>query len=137
MRNMFKYFVPPFIWALVIFLFSSFPTGSATEIVWTDFAIKKTAHIVEYGILTLLLYRAFTKGSGVDKKRAAIYSIFFAIFYGVSDEFHQSFTPGRMPKIRDVGFDTIGSVFSIYFIWNILPKMPKKLRRLAEDWEIA
>jgi len=105
--------VPPVIWALVIFLFSSLTVTPTTEIYWKDFIIKKTAHIVEYGVFAVLLYRAL-RGSGVEKLNAALISILIAVVYGATDEVHQSFTPGREPKIRDVVFDTLGAVSGVF-----------------------
>lgn len=131
-----KYWLPVLVWAYIIFLFSSRPTGMASEIHWEDFIIKKTAHIIEYGVLSLVVYRA-SRSEGVSKKKAGIYSIIFSIFYGFTDEFHQSFTPGREPRLRDTFFDTIGASFAIYFIWKLLPKTPKKLKILAEKLEIS
>jgi VanZ family protein len=129
------YWLPIFLWAVIIFLFSSFPTGQATYIDWQDFIIKKTAHIVEYGVFTLLIYRSLRKITKKEKN-AALYAIFISLLYGLTDEYHQSFTPGRGPKLRDVGFDTIGSILAIYLAWNILPKAPLKLRKLAKNLEI-
>ena len=129
--NVVNLWLPVVIWAFVIFLFSSFPTTRASEIHWKDFIVKKTAHIVEYAILSTLIYRAL-KESGADRKKAGIYAIFFSVIYGFTDEFHQSFTSGREAKLRDVIFDTIGSVGSIYFLWRLLPKAPKKLKSWAK-----
>lgn len=131
-----KYWFPVVVWAGVIFMFSSFPTGTATKIVWTDFVLKKTAHIVEYGVFTMLTYRALIN-NGVLAKNAALWAILLATLYGFSDEYHQSFTPGREPRVRDVGFDTIGAVLAIYLIWNTLPKAPERLRGWAKRWEVA
>lgn len=104
---------PPVIWAGLIFLFSSLTVTPTSEFYWKDFIIKKTAHIVEYGVFATLLYRAL-RGSGVEKLNAALISILIAVVYGATDEFHQSFTPGREPRVRDVVFDTIGAVAGIY-----------------------
>jgi len=43
----------------------------------------------------------------------------------MSDEFHQSFTPGRDPQPRDVMFDVTGSLLFVYFIKKIVPKNEK------------
>lgn len=107
-----KYWTPVLLWAGAIFAFSSFPTGTASKIVWSDFILKKTAHVIEYAIFTTLLYRAFL-AYGMDKNRAAITSVLIAIVYGLSDEYHQTFIAGRTGKIRDVGFDTIGACLAI------------------------
>lgn len=117
-------------------MFSTRPTGTASAIVWTDFVVKKTAHLTEYGILSLLIYRGLIN-SGVKKGEAAGAAIIASMFYGMSDEWHQSFTPGRMPRVYDVVFDTIGATGAIYLLWNMLPKMPKKLRNWAKAWELA
>ncbi len=104
---------PPIGWAGVIFLFSSLTVTPTSEIYWKDFIVKKAAHIVEYGIFAVLLYRAL-RGTGVEKLNAALISILESVIYGATDEFHQSFTPGREPRVRDVVFDTIGAVGGIY-----------------------
>ena len=78
------------------------------------------------------------KGDGQKQngKSAGVYAVCFSVFYGLTDEFHQGFTPGREPKIRDVGFDTIGAGFAIYFIWKLLPRVPKRLGDLAENFQL-
>ena len=131
----FYYWLPPIMWAVLIFALSSHQTGTASVIVWTDFAIKKSAHVFVYGILTAMLYRAFCV-SGVDRMNAGLAAIFISCLYGMSDEYHQSFVPGRTGKVRDVGFDTIGSILSIWVTWNILPRAPMKLRKLAKGLEL-
>lgn|SRR3972149_7400385 len=136
MKKLFKLLFPPILWAGAIFLFSAFPTTPVSEIHWRDFVVKKSAHVIEYAILTILLYRAF-KGYGVARGNAALFSIFMALLYGVTDEFHQSFTPGREPKVRDVFFDTIGALFAIYSLWNLLPKAPAKLKSWAKKLQIS
>ena len=130
-----RFWAPVIAWALVIFLFSSKPTGSTTEIYWQDFIVKKTAHVVEYAVFTTLLFRAFV-ASGANKKDAAMYSLGISIVYAISDEVHQSFTPGREPRARDIIFDTIGAAGAIYTIWNIIPKAPKRLKQLAKDFQL-
>jgi VanZ family protein len=127
--------LPVLAWAAVIFAASSYPTARASSIHWQDFIIKKSAHMFVYFVLTILLYRAL-RLSGVGKKQAAWMSVIFAILYGASDEFHQSFTPGREPTLRDVIFDTIGSVIAIYSLWRLLPKAPKKLKKWAKSLQI-
>lgn len=117
LKKVFNYWFPPLIWTLVIFTFSSFSTPSTSVIYWQDFIVKKTAHMLEYGIFALLLYRAL-RAYEMDKTKAVILSILFAGIYGLTDEFHQSFTPGREPRIRDVAFDTIGASLSMLLIWK-------------------
>ena len=134
-QKILKYWLPVFIWAFIIFSFSAYPTIRTSEIQWKDFFVKKSLHIIEYAIFASLLYRAIRK-EGVIGKKAALYSIFFSVLYGLSDEFHQNFTPGREPKFRDVIFDTIGSFLAIYIIWKLLPRAPMKLKTWVEKLEL-
>jgi VanZ family protein len=112
---------------MVVFSFSAIPTAHVSEIHWKDFIVKKSAHITEYAILTVFLYRALL-GSGVVKNKSFIYALILCVLYAASDEFHQSFTPGREPTLRDVGFDTIGSLLAILSLWKLLPQLPPKLK---------
>jgi VanZ family protein len=134
-KNTLSLWLPVILWALVIFLFSAKHAVSVSQIDITDFVVKKCAHIIEYAVFTTLLYRALY-ASGVSKKKAGIYSVILAVIYGLSDEFHQSFTPGRDPKLRDVLFDTTGAITAIYSVWNLLPKAPQKIKVLAKNLQI-
>ncbi|OGM88994.1 hypothetical protein A2597_00355 [Candidatus Woesebacteria bacterium RIFOXYD1_FULL_46_19] len=136
MKRIIKLWLPPVIWAVVIFVFSARPVTPASQIFWQDFLLKKSAHVVEYAIFSVLVYRAL-KESGVRKYNAGLVAILIAVIYGATDEYHQSFTPGREPRVRDVFFDTIGSVLAIYWLWNWLPKAPKRLRTLAKKLHLT
>ncbi|OGM25255.1 hypothetical protein A2715_04380 [Candidatus Woesebacteria bacterium RIFCSPHIGHO2_01_FULL_39_32] len=135
MKKKIDTWAPPIVWMVLIFSFSSLATNPVSVIHWKDFIVKKTGHVLIYAILTILIYRAFREGR-THRKKAAFYSIFFAVAYGISDEYHQSFTPGRDPQMRDVIFDTIGSILAIYIVWKLLPKVPPKLKSLAESLHI-
>jgi hypothetical protein len=135
-KRIIKLWVPPVIWAVVIFLLSSRPVIPASQIFWKDFIVKKSAHVIEYAIFTVLIYRAL-KESGVKKYNAGLAAILISVIYGATDEYHQSFTPGREPRVRDVFFDTIGSVFSIYLLWNLLPNLPLKLKAWAKKLHLT
>jgi VanZ family protein len=129
------YWLPVFLWAGIIFVFSANPTTATSEIHWQDFIIKKTLHIIFFGTLCVFLYRAL-KESGINQLKAGYTSILFTAFYGITDEVHQSFTPGRMARVYDVIFDTIGAILAVYVIWKYLPKAPKKLKHLAKRFSL-
>lgn len=135
MLKLIKFWLPVAVWATIIFSFSNGPVPSASPIFWQDFVAKKIAHMLEYGFFALLLYRAF-KGYGASTTKAGTLAVVVAALYGGSDEIHQIFTQGRESNIRDVVFDTIGATLSIYFIWKLLPKMPKRLKTLAKKLDL-
>ncbi len=126
---------PPIILAAIIFKLSNGTVPVASAVYWQDFAFKKSAHMFFYGTLAVLVYRALI-GEGVNHKKAAIWAILIAIFYGVTDEYHQSFTQGREARIRDIGFDAVGAALANYIIYKILPKMPKEVVKFAKDFQL-
>lgn len=87
------------LWCGVIFAFSSLPGGGPRDPLWT--AVAKTAHFVEYFVLYLLARRALPTD---------VRALLFCLVYAVSDEWHQSFTPGRNPSPLDVLIDGIGAL---------------------------
>jgi VanZ family protein len=123
MKKLLSLWLPPILWMGVIFFFSSLPTIKTSRFYWPDFLLKKTAHFVEYFILSLFYFRAFL-GSKISFKKSAFLAILISFFYAVSDEYHQSFTPGREPRLRDVVIDTFGASFAIYFINKYSSKLP-------------
>ncbi len=83
----------------LIFSLSSGTAGQAGPTIWTDFVVKKTGHMFLFGVLYGLAFWATKK-----PKRAILISLIYAFL----DEWHQSFTPGRSPRLVDVGFDAVG-----------------------------
>ncbi|MEK7470984.1 MAG: VanZ family protein [Patescibacteria group bacterium] len=130
------YWGPPILLALLIFKLSSGAVPSASSVYWQDFAFKKSAHMLFFGVLAVLLYRALIK-SGMSKKKAVVWAILASTFYGMTDEYHQSFSQAREARVRDVGFDGIGSVLSVLFIYYIVPKLPPSILEIAKRLEIS
>jgi VanZ family protein len=119
--------IPPILWAALIFKFSSGTVPVASPIYWQDFTIKKVGHMLLFGVLAILVYRGLI-GHGVSHKKAAIWAIAFAFFYGMSDELHQMFSQGREARIRDIFVDGAGSFLAIYIIYNFTSRFPEKVR---------
>ncbi|MBE6050217.1 MAG: VanZ family protein [Clostridium sp.] len=95
----------------VILIFSSLGidiNGQFGEL--STFIVRKAAHFTEYFILFVLSYR--TIKLYYQDKKSMILVIAFVFIYASSDEFHQSFVPGRGPAFRDVLVDTSGGVFA-------------------------
>ena len=48
-----------------------------------------------------------------------------AALYAVTDEFHQSFVPGRYPDVRDVLVDTAGALVAVLLLrWRLARRNP-------------
>ena len=68
-------------------------------------------HGLVYAILALFFYRALKNSNSRFKRRGLIFcTVLFGLFYGMTDEFHQLFTPGRSCSGFDLIIDTIGSL---------------------------
>lgn len=124
--------LPVILWAGLIFHFSSGSVPVASVVVWQDFAIKKTGHVLLFGFLAILIYRGL-RGEGMDRKRAAIHAVFWAFFYGTTDEFHQMFTQGREARVRDIFIDGGGAALAISLVYFLLPKSPKNIAKILND----
>ena len=67
----------------------------------------KIIHLVEFGVLGLLVVRAAYLG-GSRSRRAYWWCIGLAILYGALDELHQYYIPGRTVELADVAADGLG-----------------------------
>lgn len=106
------------IWCVVIFSFSSIPAIKTPDPKWWEFWFFKLAHVIEYAILYGLVFRT---------RRNHFISALFVVLYGISDEWHQSFVPGRESNyLRDVGFDSFGGFLAGFTLWKLLPILKKK-----------
>lgn len=97
-------------WAGLIFYLSAQPSLSTGWGVW-DYMLRKTAHMAEFGILTLLLWRAIRQHRHTNRLALTAAGA-AALLYAFSDEYHQSFVSGRTATVRDVGFDFAGIVLA-------------------------
>jgi VanZ family protein len=102
---------PAVLWAAVLFLLSAQPELPGTGFfAWVP-AGDKLAHFGLYAILGALLARG--RGWEGDVPHAAL--IGAGALYGASDEWHQSFVPGREVSALDWTADACG-VAAGYFI---------------------
>jgi len=113
-KSFFIYYFPAILWAGLIFYFSSIPelkVGFASTF-W-ELLGRKIAHIGEYAILGFLMLRIFRGHLNIIISQSVIFSLIIVIFYAISDEAHQMFTPGRAGKEIDIAVDTLGGILGI------------------------
>jgi len=81
------------------------------------FGVRKGAHMTEYGILALLLWRPLRKPvqsqAHVWHWPAAGFVLSLVALYAASDEFHQRFVPSREASVWDVLLDILGAVLAL------------------------
>ena len=97
--------IPALVWAAAIYLVSGRSSVPVPGVTGAD----KVLHFGAYALLGLLLAFAAHR-SALHPAVAAV----LGALYGASDEFHQSFVPGRSPDIRDWVADALGVCFAVY-----------------------
>lgn len=115
-------------WLGIIYYFSSQPSlKSELEPLW-DLIFRKIAHMAEYFVLAFLLFSAFL-GHSLSKSKALALALILALFYALTDEYHQSFTAGRSASLLDAGIDGLGSL--IFTSLKLLEKNNSKPSNLT------
>lgn len=100
--------VPALVLMLVIFGFSSQAGDDLPDFAGWDYFVKKGAHAIGYGLLALSYLRALGG-------RRYFLSWLLAVLYSATDEFHQSFVPGRRASLVDVlVFDNLGAMLALF-----------------------
>jgi VanZ family protein len=116
LRRLVGRWLPPLIWMGLIFVVSAQPSLPSVPGRW-DLLLKKTMHALAYGVLTALFVRAlrgYWTGAGLIR----LVSISLAVAYALSDEYHQTFVPGRHGHITDVAVDAVGIAGATVLDWR-------------------
>lgn len=141
-RAFLKYWLPVLLWMALIFTASSdansfarssrilapllhwlFPQMRQDTVSLIVLIARKSAHLTEYAVLALLLWRAVRKPAKHQARpwnwpeaRLALLSV---ALYAASDEFHQQFVPSRDSAVHDVFIDTAGGAAGLFVLWII------------------
>jgi len=126
--------MPLLVWLLTMFSFSTdmmssvetsrfivplltffLPGLSAGEIELWHGVIRKCAHVTEYFILAMFLYRSL-KFEHPDLVDAKLRTIVFVVLVALMDELHQGFTASRTASLADVGYDGLGGLLALWLI---------------------
>jgi hypothetical protein len=144
MISLLKRWAPTLIMMAAIFGFSSIPSEDMPSFGGFDFSIKKLGHALGYAMLALTYHRGLRSsdreglaGDGnIDSstgntltafvnKHPSVIAWILAILYSATDEFHQSFVPGRNPSLWDIFlFDNGGAILGLW-ISNLIRKKTK------------
>jgi VanZ family protein len=92
--------------AAVIFALSAQPNLHVAEGT-LDLVLRKCAHMAVYALLATACVRGLAY-HGLPPRRQLAGAAVLAALYAISDEFHQTFVPGRSGAPRDVAIDLIG-----------------------------
>jgi VanZ family protein len=113
--RLFYAWLPVVLWYGIIYLLSDQPKLPGPEDSFWSFVWFKTAHLMVYGILSMLNYRAWSillPNSG--QRQRLILAFLSSVVFASHDEWHQSFIAGRTGTIRDVGIDALGTSVTLW-----------------------
>jgi hypothetical protein len=94
--------LPAILWALVIYRLSATPGADVPG--WIPAPL---GHFLEYFLLGVCLVIPFQRR---PVWVAVLVAVVIASAYGVTDEWHQSFVPGRTPDLADWAIDTVAAL---------------------------
>jgi VanZ family protein len=103
------------LWMSVIFYLSSRSTLPMPKGILANLE-SIAGHFAVYAVLALLVNYALSETS-ISSVRRMTYAFVFAVVYGVTDEFHQSFVPGRDAALFDLAIDALGA-FAALAAWQ-------------------
>ncbi len=113
-----------FLYAVGIFIESSFPGNYYPEIDIT-LADKYVHFIIYFGLCLLFFYSLKNQTKFVKLyEYPLVFALLFTSLFGVTDELHQYFVPGRSCDILDWVADTIGALMCVIFIKIFYKKLP-------------
>ena len=154
MRIFLKYWLPLLIWLAVIFFASTdlmsadhtsrfivpvllwLKPGMSPKTIWFILVfVRKCAHLSEYAVLALLLWRALRSSPALRMKIPILFGavLLGCALFAASDEFHQSFVKTRTPSVRDVLLDVTGALFGLLIVARFADRSLKESRRATQS----
>jgi len=132
-----RYYLPVVLWAIVIALLSTsgFDTTftyrllkaandllslgyTVAQLRGANALVRKLAHMTEYFILGLLLWRALRRGRDEAWRWSwAVGTLLLGAAWAALDELHQLFERGRGSSVVDIGWDSLGLLLALVAIY--------------------
>jgi VanZ family protein len=126
------YIFPACAYGSVIFYLSSL--SSFPEEMPSFWGFDKIIHFIEYYVFGYLIFRCFAgwEGGSFPRRHSILWTVGIGILYALTDEWHQSFVPGRDPSFWDAFFDTLGVSFAALTFKGIRAQLG--MIKCAENW---
>jgi VanZ family protein len=131
-----KYWIPAILVAILISIFSTryftgehtgriifpvlpwlFPSATGRMLYLMHVAIRKMAHVTEFGLFNITVFHGIRRGRFGWRFRWALATLVIAVTYAGLDEWHQSFVPLREARVRDVAIDAFDAILAQTLVW--------------------
>lgn len=81
--------------------------------------LDKVVHGLLYFGLGMSYFNVATRGGARTTARACWVAFALTVAYGVSDEWHQAYVPGRSADWQDVAADAVGAALALGLGWRL------------------
>ncbi len=106
------------VWLLAEILHLARLRVSAAAFALLQYLLRRGAHLTVYGIFAIFIYYSLAGESRPKwSLRRAVASVVIAAIYSLTDEYHQSFVPGRDGSLLDCGVDTLGAMLGTVVVY--------------------
>ena len=120
-------------WMALIFFLSSLEGPQFDETLksdpgaWTQGLPSYLAHAFLYGALAVLVQMAIWGWNPRRQLMWVVAAAVFAAFYGITDEYHQSFVAGRSASMSDVVLNSVAALgaASLHWAWSTRLARPR------------
>jgi VanZ family protein len=117
MKKLIWRWLPVFVWLIVIFIGSSIGSMPRVGGKAVDAIVHRIAHVIEYAVLGGLLLRATSERGSITWRQVIGVALLCAL-YGVTDEWHQAYVPGRSSELSAIPFDLGGGLIGAVVWWG-------------------
>jgi len=107
-RSLLTHWLPLLVWMGLIYWFSDQPQPFTMPQSWQQEAVGVIGHVIGYATLALLWCRALARQHTQQRYTLAL-AFFLTMLYALSDEYHQTFVPGRSGNLPDLIIDAAGA----------------------------
>jgi VanZ family protein len=114
-------------WCGLIFVASDQPNLRVSDDDLLDLVLRKSAHLAVFGVLAALVAGALAP-RGVPARSKLVVAWLTTVAYAASDEWHQTFVPGRSGEPRDVMIDAVGATAGLllFVAWRRSRSTPRQ-----------
>lgn len=120
-KSFLRYQGPAILVAIILFILSSipYPPPVILNVSYEDLIM----HAIVYSAFGFFVARALYNQTGYSrlKENLLLFTFLIGTIYGISDEFHQYFVPGRVSDILDVLADSVGTLIG-FAVFNFTRK---------------
>jgi VanZ family protein len=132
-RKIYLVYIPLVIYWIMLFTATSLPASNLPSVAVGD----KIKHFSAFFGLSVLLSLTLIYQNKIllFKKYFLAAALVISSIYGLLDEIHQSFVPGRNSEFLDWLADTIGAAAGAFIVFYLLKKFkyfPKSVRNVSE-----